>query len=257
MRNTKIISFSGKGGTGKTTAASLLLSSAIRRGKCKDILVIDADPDANLATTLGVQAAQTVGSLVDRRKNEMESGQWGPRLRFAIWDLVVHGEKFDLLVMGRTTGEGCYCDLNSMLTSILNETLPMYNLVIIDFDAGLEHFSRRTANPTDTLIVVCDPSGLSLDTAKRIHELVDELGLPYAREYVLGSRFQTGQAADFDELAGETGMVSLGFLPLDREIMNKNLAGESLLTLAENNPAQQRMDGIWERIAAAQGRGAE
>jgi CO dehydrogenase maturation factor len=188
-KNTRVISFSGKGGSGKTTLASLFLSVILKMNSGEGVLVIDADPDANLSRTIGVEVDKTVGEQMDRRKYELDEREHGPKLRFSIWDTICQGDGFDLLVMGRSRGEGCYCAINSALTSILHETIKMYDIVIIDHDAGLEHFSRKSGSPSDTLIVTCDPSSLSFDTAKRIKSLIEELGLPYTHQYVAGCRY--------------------------------------------------------------------
>lgn len=158
MKNTRTFSFSGKGGAGKTTTASLLLAALLRAKTFQDILVIDVDPDANLSRTLLIPVEKTVGQVVDQRRKELrEAAARGTKLRFSLWDAIRHGDEFDFLVMGRTTGDGCYCAVNSALSENLIETIVMYDLVIMDFDAGLEHFSRRSGNPTDTLIISCDP----------------------------------------------------------------------------------------------------
>lgn len=248
-KTTRVISFSGKGGTGKTTTSSLFLSTVMELGIYKDILVIDADPDANLSRTLGISVEKTVGQIIDKRKKELEDPELvGKQLRFSLWEAVSHGKGFDFLVMGRTTGAGCYCSVNSVLTSLLHETLNMYDLILIDFDAGLEHFSRRTANPMDTLIVTCDPSSLSFDTAKRIKGLVEELGLSYERQYIVGCRYSPEQQELFGKLAEEIGFQILGLIPYDQEIATFNLSGESLLNLRADNPARMAVTKMVKKV---------
>lgn len=247
--NTRFISFSGKGGSGKTTTGTLFLLSLIREQRFKDILVVDADPDANLAATLGIKIAKTLGQAVDEKKLSLEGKRRrSPKLRFSIWDCISHGEGFDFLVMGRTTGEGCYCSVNSALITVMEETAAMYDLVIIDFDAGLEHFSRTSGNPADTLMIMCDPSRLSFDTARRIKSLIDELALPYQRQYLIGCRFSDDQDNLFRELGTQTGIPVAGIIPYDAEIAEKNLKGENLMTLAPDNPCLQAVREILSRI---------
>lgn len=234
-RNTRVISFSGKGGSGKTTMASLFLSVLLKMKNNDRLLVIDADPDANLSRTIGVKVDRTVGQQMDKRKHELDESEQGPKLRFSIWDTICQGSGFDLLVMGRSKGEGCYCAINSALTSILHETIKMYDVVIIDHDAGLEHFSRRSGSPTDTLIVTCDPSSLSFDTAKRIKSMIEELGLPYTHQYIVGCRYSEAQKGIFTTLAKETGFEVLGLIPINQEIADLNLLGKDLLSLKAEN----------------------
>ena len=146
------------GGTGKTTTASFFVRAAKELGLAKEILVIDADPDANLATTLNVQFNGTIAEAVDKRKKTMDEGVVGEKLRADMYDVICHGEYFDFIVMGRRKGSGCYCSINSALDNIIAETMNMYDLVVIDFDAGLEHFSRGTGSNNDTLLIACDQS---------------------------------------------------------------------------------------------------
>jgi CO dehydrogenase maturation factor len=238
MKNTRVFSFSGKGGTGKTTSCSLFLAALLRGKHFEEILVVDADPDANLSRTLGVSVEKTVGQIVDARQDELnKANAQGTKLRFALWDSISHNEAFDFLVMGRTTGDGCYCDVNAVLTENLVETMAMYDLIIIDFDAGLEHFSRGTGNPADTLVINCDPSQLSFDTAGRISELVEELALPYERLFLLGSRFPQEDESLFFDMALKAGIEPLGIIPYDREIAKRNLSGCDLLSLESGNSA--------------------
>ena len=249
MKATRVFSFSGKGGSGKTTTASLMLAALIRGRHFRDILVIDADPDANLSRTLRIPAEKTVGQVVDQRRKELrDAAAKGTRLRFSLWDSIQHSESFDFLVMGRTTGEGCYCAVHSALTENLTETLAMYDLVLMDFDAGLEHFSRRTGNPADTLLIHCDPSRLSFDTAQRIADLVRELSLPYERIYLVGSRFPLEAEDLFYRLAGETGIEALGIIPYDPEVAARNLSGEDLLSLDDGNAALQAAEVMLRKL---------
>jgi CO dehydrogenase maturation factor len=248
---TRLVSFSGKGGSGKTTTASLVLASALRRGLFRDILVIDADPDANLSQTLDIQVNRTLGQVLDQRVMELdEPGGGGTKLRFSVWDTLSHGEGFDFLVMGRTTGQGCYCPVNSVLNRVMEETASMYDLVLIDFDAGIEHFSRRAGNPGDTLVITCDPSRLSFETAKRIKSLVEELSLPYDRQYMVGCRFDPDQEEIFMRLTEQTGIEHFGIIPCDPEIAARNLSGEGLLSLDSNNPSLKKAGELLTRIVS-------
>ena len=252
MKATRVFSFTGKGGSGKTTTASLMLAALIRGHFFRDILVIDADPDANLSRTLNIPAETTVGQVVDRRRKELrEAKAKGTKLRFSLWDSIRHSEDFDFLVMGRTTGEGCYCAVHSALTENLAETMAMYDLVLMDFDAGLEHFSRRTGNPADTLLIHCDPSRLSFDTARRIAELVRELSLPYERMYLVGSRFPAEAESLFYTLSRETGIETLGMIPYDADVAARNLSGDALLSLDDGNPALQAAKSMMKKLFAS------
>lgn len=253
MKNTRTFSFSGKGGSGKTTSSSLLLAALLRSKRFQDILVIDADPDANLASTLGITVEKTVGQAVDRRRHEIrEAKAKGTKLRFSLWDSIRHDPAFDFLVMGRTTGAGCYCTVNAALSENMTDTIAMYDLVLTDFDAGLEHFSRRSGTISDTLIISCDPSRLSFDTARRIADLVNELALPYDGLYLLGCRFPKEDEELFFRMSRDTGIDALGIIPYDREVANRNLSGMELLSLDTANPAMEAAEEIMKRLLKAE-----
>ncbi len=249
MNKTRFISFSGKGGSGKTTTATLFLAALLPRSIFKDILIIDADPDANLSNTLNIPTGKTLGQVLDRRKKELEDqATAGTKLKFLIWDAIGHGNGFDFITMGHTTGVGCYCSVNSVLNMVLNETAAMYDLVLIDFDAGIEHFSRGAGNPSDTLIITCEPSRLSFDTSRRIKALVDDLALPYERQYLIGSRFDKTREPLLADFAGEIGLEVLGIIPYDKEIAAKNLLGEGLLNLSPDSPSARAVQDIMKKL---------
>lgn len=247
-KQTRIISFSGKGGTGKTTTASLFVKAVRDLGLCDQILVIDADPDANLATTLNVQYETTIGEAVDKRKKTLDEGIAGEKLRADMYDAVCHGDHFDFVVMGRRKGAGCYCTINNVLNSIFSETMNMYDLVIIDFDAGLEHFSRGTGSNSDTLIIVCDQSKLSFETAERITDMVDELKLPYSNKYMIGCRYDEENKPILGELAERIDTQMLGFVGYDGEIASLNLSGKGLENISDDNKALAAVKEMVKKI---------
>lgn len=245
---TRIVSFSGKGGTGKTTTASLFVKAVKELNLCKEILVIDADPDANLATTLNVKYESTIADAVDKRKKTLEDSVAGEKLRADLYDSIYHGDYFDFVVMGRRKGAGCYCSINSALDNIIAETMNMYDLVIIDFDAGLEHFSRGTGSNNDTLIIVCDQSKLSFETAERIRSMVDELKLPYAYEYAVGCRYDEAGKEKLRELTDRINVELLGFVDYDKDIAALNLAGESIDNLTSTSSAYESVKKMVKKI---------
>jgi CO dehydrogenase maturation factor len=249
MKTTRVFSFSGKGGSGKTTTASLMMAAIIRGRIFRDILVIDADPDANLSRTLRIPVEKTVGQAVDQRRKELkDASAKGTKLRFSLLDSIRHSEAFDFLVMGRTMGDGCYCSVHSALKENLTETMAMYDLVLMDFDAGLEHFSRHSGNPADTLLISCDPSQLSFDTAKRIADLVQELSLPYDHLYLVGCRFPRNMEETFFQMARQTGIEALGIIPDDSEVASRNLSGQDLISIDSENPAFKAADEMLRKL---------
>ena len=173
-----VISVSGKGGTGKTLTTAMLLKSLIRETK-KDILVIDADPATNLPDVLDVPIEKTVGMISHDLKKKIDKGtisyttSKGDLLESWVHDILVEDDRFDLLAMGRGEGEGCYCFINSVLTRIIDVLSKNYDITLIDMEAGLEHFSRRTDRDVDTLLIITDPSKMGFETARRLKELTN------------------------------------------------------------------------------------
>src|SRR4030042_6115249 len=136
FHETKTISVSGKGGAGKTTLTILLLKYLMEEKLGQDILLVDADADANLSDMLAMPVTKTVGDLCDQKSLELRGeAQKDLSLRHAVLEALLHGKGFDLLVMGRTKGEGCYCTVNSYLSKITESILRLYDVVLIDFDA--------------------------------------------------------------------------------------------------------------------------
>ena len=167
-----IIAVSGKGGTGKTLVSSLLIKILSETGK--DVLAIDADPDSNLPEALGVEVVKTVGDIREELKQETAEGKipagmnkWDI-LDYKIMESVVESPEFDLVVMGRPEGSGCYCAVNNMLRKIIETLSSNYDFIIIDTEAGLEHLSRRTTQNVNVMLIVTDISKRGFLTAQRI-----------------------------------------------------------------------------------------
>ncbi|MEM2534845.1 MAG: ArsA-related P-loop ATPase, partial [Candidatus Nezhaarchaeales archaeon] len=144
-----VIAVSGKGGVGKTTITALMLRALIDMG-IKSILVVDADPASNLPDVLGVKIGKTVGEVTNELKKAIDRGELPPLLskrdflEFKVFEVLNELPDFDLLVMGRTEGEGCYCMVNDVLTEVVDALSRNYAITLMDMEAGLEHLSRRT-----------------------------------------------------------------------------------------------------------------
>lgn len=232
------ISIAGKGGTGKTSLTALLLRSLLEGGSdVGEVLLVDADPANNIPDIMGVKRGPTIGMLLDRKKGSVdpESGVDCQLLRDEILASISQADGFDYLVMGRPTGKGCYCYINTMLKQMLDEALKLYDLVMIDFDAGLEHFSRQTDSKSDVLLVVTDPSQMGFETARRIMELTDEVGSSYSYRFLVGSRFTPDTENLFFSIAGKTGLRPLGIIPFDQQLLASNLEGRSIFHLDANS----------------------
>ncbi|MHB9090935.1 MAG: ATP-binding protein, partial [Chloroflexota bacterium] len=157
------IAVAGKGGTGKTTLAALLIRY-LRENQVGSVLAIDADPSSNLNQALGMSVEHSVGDIREEMlekvgKNAMEPGMAkADYLEYRIQESLVEGSGVDLLAMGRPEGPGCYCAANNMLRVSVDRLAKNYDFVVIDNEAGLEHLSRRTTRDVDVLLVVSDPT---------------------------------------------------------------------------------------------------
>jgi CO dehydrogenase maturation factor len=230
------LSMAGKGGTGKTTSSALFLRAVLERKVFGQVLVVDADPASNIPDILGVSRPETIGAVMDKRKASLDDGMAAGFFREEIFKKIHNGPGFDYLVMGRTTGEGCYCALNNALKHVLEETVKMYDFVLIDFDAGLEHFSRGT-DTGEVLVVVTDPSRMGFETARRIRELTEELGRDYRARYLIGCRFAADVEETFYSHAAATGLPPLGIVPEDKGLIRLNLDGRTIFELDDQSPA--------------------
>lgn len=229
-----IIAVAGKGGTGKTTLAALFVR-LLKEKKAGSILAVDADPNNNLAEALGIETKQTVGSILDEVAAYPESVPAGmSKDRFVDYEVqsaLQEGEGFDLLTMGKPEGPGCYCYVNNVLRGVVGKLVKDYDYVVIDNEAGLEHFSRRTTRAADALVVVSDPSSIGIKTAKRVRNLAKELKIQTQKNFLIINRGKDD--AGKDALNG-IDLEYIGSIPEDEEIKKISFEGDSLFKLHAN-----------------------
>ncbi len=226
-----LIALAGKGGTGKTMIAALIVR-ALKEKKLGSILAIDADPNSNLGEALGVKAAESIGEIIDSISIDPQKVPVGmAKERFIQHQLqaaIQEEEGFDLLSMGKPEGPGCYCYVNNVLRGLMTKLINDYDYIIIDNEAGLEHLSRRTTRFADVLIVVSDASSVGLKSAQRTMELVKALKFKVKKNFLLINRFNQGVQKDKIK---ETGLEYLGNLPFDLQIEQLSLLGKSVFDL--------------------------
>lgn len=253
MAKKLVISISGKGGTGKTTVTALLLKWLIQNTE-KISLVVDADPATNLPDVLGVELQRTVGQSSKELKDKIEAGTLSPTLskkdviEANVFQTLVEEDRFDLLAMGRSEGEGCYCFVNNMLTRILDTLTRNYEVALLDMEAGLEHLSRRTDRDVDSMIVVTDPSKMGLETARRIKEILDEVHIDVKHIYLVGNRFTPDLEELLQKTANDIGMEYGGIIPVDENVMAFNLTGKPLLNIPDDSPAYKAVGNLAKKI---------
>ena len=248
----KIIAISGKGGTGKTMFSTLLVKALSK--KTNNLLVIDADPDSNLPETLGVSVETTIGDIREELKKRINEGNLPAGmtkqdfLMSKIYEIIVETKDFDLLVMGRPEGSGCYCSVNNWLRQIIDNLAKSYDYVIIDTEAGLEHLSRRTTQNVDVMIVVSDASKRGLGTAKRIKKLANELEIKFKEIYVVANKVNDENKTIVEENANELGLNLIGKLPFNEEIAKYDLVGKPLYDIDENNEVYKMVENITSKL---------
>lgn len=249
-----VIALAGKGGTGKTTTAALVVR-ALRDLGAGSVLAVDADPNACLHEALGVEVERSVAEITDEMlassdatPGGMSKGLW---LEYNVQRYLVESSGFDLLSMGRPEGSGCYCYANSLVRGCIDTLRQGYGYVVMDNEAGLEHLSRRTTRDVDLLLIVSDPSVRGIKTAKRLSDLADELEIAVAERYLVIDRGAEPLDGVLAAAAEATGLPLLGVIPHDEDIVGCDLAGRGLLELPEDSPALAAVRGMVARAVPA------
>lgn len=225
------IAVSGKGGVGKTTLSSLLARYWARRGY--RVLAVDADPDANLGSALGIETAgitpiAKMEDLIHERTGTRPGTVGGffkmnPRVDDLPDALSKEKDGVRLLVMGtvKKGGGGCICPESVLLKALINHlVLYQKDLVIMDMEAGIEHLGRGTAQGVDRLVIVVEPGRRSLETASKVRQLTADIGL--SRVVAVGSKVHDASEAEYLE-KNLDGIPLIGILPYSREIAAADL----------------------------------
>lgn len=249
-----IIALAGKGGTGKTSIAALTIRYLIekRRGP---VLAVDADSNACLNEALGVTVHATIGSLREESLQVVRSGGDRPAgmsmeqlFDYQVQQSLVESKGFDLLVMGRPEGPGCYCAANNIIRKYTDKLSETYPYVVIDNEAGMEHLSRRTTHKVNLLLIVSDSTVKGIQTAKRINNLVDELNLDIEKRRLIINRVPGSNEKKLKDLATEYGLEVAGLIPQDDMIFEYDLKGIPLVKLSEDSIALRSLYNILDTL---------
>ena len=248
------IAISGKGGVGKTLLASLLSRAFTAAGY--SVLAIDADPDANLAASLGFPQPEEITpiskleDLIEERTGARpgQSGSFfklNPRVDDIPETYAVEHDGIRLMVMGRIKrgGTGCYCAEGVLLLqALLNHLLLQRDeVVIVDMEAGIEHLSRGTARAVDRLVIVVEPGRRSIETARRIRELAEDIGVNNIA--IVGNKVHSQSDKEFITTS-LSDMAFLGFIPYDQALVDADLADRPI---HESSPQiSARIDEIYQ-----------
>lgn len=243
------IAVTGKGGTGKTMLATLLIKILAENGKNK-ILAIDADSALSLPHTLGVNASRTVSDIrreiieFPEAKRRME----GQPMRNVMAEAIAIGKGFDLLVMGRPEEPGCFCAVNELLRYGIDSLMKDYDFTIIDGEAGPEQINRRVLKSIDTLLVVADMSVRSLQTANTIIKVARGQGnITVERAGLILNRFR--EINDVAEnMSQEMDLEILGYIPEDENVNYYDRLNKPLFELPAESPALMAVHQVLSQI---------
>jgi CO dehydrogenase maturation factor len=251
----KSIAVAGKGGTGKTTIAALLVLELIKR-KQGPVLGIDADPDANLGALLGIDVKQTIGDLREEVLEELKNFPAGMSkaeyVQAGLHQIIEETEGFDLITMGRGEGSGCYCYLNLLVRKFSEDLFPSYRWIVMDNEAGLEHISRRTTYNIDAMIVVVNDNPISINTAERIIHLSSTLKNKIKKLYVVTNMVRKDRKeAVLNRIEGLK-VDYLGDIPYDEALGEVLFSNRSLADLSDS-AAKDKVSKILDTIGGSNG----
>jgi len=244
-----VIAVNGKGGTGKTTISALFIDALISQKKGA-LLAIDADPNSCLADSLGINSPQTIVGIceeVSRNMDKIPSGMTKDRfIEMKVQEALVENRDFDMLVMGRPEGPGCYCYVNSLLRNIIDKISSNYDFVVIDNAAGMEHISRRTMRGMSSLVVVSDYSIAGVRSAKKIYDLAKELGIKIGNAFLVINKV----AGPIENIADEikaTGLAVAGTVPHEQALIDWNISNRPVFEL-DSAAVKNTITGILRKI---------
>ena len=243
------IALAGKGGTGKTTVAGMLIKYLMKNGKTP-ILAVDADSNANLNEVLGLEVEDTLGNA----REEMKKGIVPDGMTKDIFmdmklqQAIIEDDGFDLVVMGQPEGPGCYCAANTLLTGFLEKLTSNYPYIVMDNEAGMEHISRLTTSNVDVLLTISDTSRRSLQAAMRINDLAKSLNIGFSKSYLIINQTRQTTPDMALKIIKENGVELAGTIPEDNTVYEYDLNGRPTIEMPEDNPAVQAAFEIFEKI---------
>ena len=251
---THTIAVAGKGGVGKTTTCGMLIDYLCKK-KQGPVLVVDADANSNLNEVLGVEVETSLGAIREEMaraemKGSVPAGMTkADYAEFKFNSALVEEDDFDMIVMGRTQGKGCYCYVNGVLKTQVDKYAKNYKYVVMDNEAGLEHVARGTLPHVDTMLLISDCSRRGIQAAARVAEMIEEMELKPGRLGLIVNRapdgvLDAGVKAEIEKY----GLDLLGVLPQDEGVYRCDCAGEPSARLPESNSVKTALKGILQSI---------
>lgn len=251
-----VIAVAGKGGVGKTTLTGLIIQYLGEKGK-GPILAVDADANSNLNEVLGVKVDATLGDVREEvARSEMAKDNPIPAgmtkadyMEFKFDDALVEDDDFDLLVMGRTQGKGCYCFVNGLLQAQLQQLEKNYPYIIVDNEAGMEHISRGVLPSMQTAILVSDCSRRGVQAVGRIAKLIEECDMHPRQIGLIINRAPGGVLNEGTKQEIENqGLHLLGVVPQDETVFDYDCEGKPTINLPEDSPVKKAIREIVDKL---------
>ena len=248
------IAVAGKGGVGKTTTCGMIINYLCKKNK-GPVLVVDADANANLNEVLGVEMETSLGQIREEIAHAELKGTIPKGMskadyaEFKFNSALIEEDDFDMIVMGRTQGQGCYCYVNGMLKTQVDKYARNYSYVVMDNEAGLEHVARGTLPHVDTMLLISDCSRRGIQAVARIAEMVGELNLNPGQMGLIVNRAPGGVLDDGIKAEIEKhGLKLFGVLPHSDAVYRCDCDGEPSANLPESEPMKQALKGVMQSI---------
>jgi CO dehydrogenase maturation factor len=243
------IALAGKGGTGKTTLAGMLIKYLLKHDKIP-VLAVDADCNANLNEVLGLQVSDTLGNAREEmKKGDVPSGMTKDVfMSMRLEQSIVESDGFDLVVMGQPEGAGCYCAANTLLAGFLDRLAGNYPYLVMDNEAGMEHISRLTTSNVDVLLIVSDTSRRGLQAAVRINKLARELNIGVGKSYAVINQVKQPPSESVLKMLNDGDLEFAGTIPEDPMIYEYDLNGRPTVEIPEDSKSIKAAFEIFERI---------
>jgi CO dehydrogenase maturation factor len=250
------IAVAGKGGTGKTSVASLVIRY-ILNNNLGTVLAVDADPNSNLAESLGLEVIQTVGRILDDFQGEKLKIPAGMTkeayLEFQLNGAITESKSIDLITMGRGEGPECYCYPNVVIRKLIDDWSKNYGFVVMDNEAGMEHLSRRTTQNIDEMLMVSDHSIKGLRALARIKDLIKELKLVIIRESIIINKVPGEVDPRVKEEMERLEITPAALIPADEEILKYDLEQQPLFQLPDTSEAVTAVNELMNRLLSKTG----
>jgi CO dehydrogenase maturation factor len=245
------IAVAGKGGTGKTSIASLVIRYLLKNS-LGTVLAVDADPNSNLAENLGMEVRQTVGRILNQFQGDKLNIPAGMTkegyLEYQLNGAITEGKSLDLITMGRGEGPECYCYPNTVIRKLVDDWAKNYSYVVLDNEAGMEHLSRRTTQNIDEMILVSDHSIKGLRALARIRELIKELKLVIKRESVIINLVPGEVDPLVKQEMDRLGINPAAIIPADDEVRKFDLEQKPLFNLPDTSKAVAGVNELMDRL---------